>query len=137
MSQPTDQIGLDAARLTVLRSFAKAFTAHDIDTLMSHMTDDCVFYGSAGDDIEGTSFHGPSDVADAFKAFWERMPDAAWHDDYHTVSGDRGASHWRFHGTMADGSVIESWGCDLFEFEGDKIRVKDSYRKHRPPQRSS
>ena len=136
MNLPTEPTGLDAARLAVLQSFANAFTAHDIETLMSHMTDDCVFYSSAGDDIEGVAFHGRPDVATAFSGFWERMPDAAWHDDYHTVSGDRGVSHWRFHGTTADGSVIESWGCDLFEFVGDKIRVKDSYRKHRPPQRA-
>ena len=136
MSDTSELTELAATRLTVLRSFAKAFSGHDIETLMSHMADNCVFYGSAGDDIEGTAFHGPTDVAEAFMEFWQRMPDAAWHDDYHTVSGDRGVSHWRFHGTTIDGEVIESWGCDLFEFEGNKICVKDSYRKHRPPQRN-
>lgn len=126
---------LNEVRLAVLRTFAAAFTAHDLDTLMSHMSDDCVFYSSGGDLVEGAIFEGSGDVAAAFRSFWERMPDAAWHDDYHAVAGDRGVSHWRFHGTTADGSIIETWGCDLFEFSGTKIRVKDSYRKHRPPQR--
>ncbi len=50
----------------------------------------------------------------------------------HFVAGARGVSEWTFTGTRAsDGQRIEVDGCDIFTFEGDKIRVKDSWRKQR------
>ena len=50
----------------------------------------------------------------------------------HVVSGARGVSEWTFVGTRAsDGQRVEVDGCDLFTFHGDKIRVKDSWRKLR------
>jgi hypothetical protein len=49
----------------------------------------------------------------------------------HTISGDRGLSEWVFNGTRRDGRRIEVSGCDVFTFRGNKIVVKDSYRKQR------
>jgi len=41
-------------------------------------------------------------------------------------------SEWTFVGTRAsDGLRVEVDGCDLFTFRGDRIRVKDSWRKSR------
>jgi hypothetical protein len=40
-------------------------------------------------------------------------------------------SQWRFVGADRQGGRIEVDGCDLFVFDGDLIRVKDSYRKQR------
>ena len=60
------------ARRQILQAFLDAWNDHDIEALMSFMTDDCVYDASAG---PGT------------------------------------------------------WGCDLFSFCDEKIRVKDSYRK--------
>lgn len=40
-------------------------------------------------------------------------------------------SEWVFVGTHRDGHRIEVTGCDVFTFRGDKIVVKDSYRKQR------
>ena len=45
------------------------------------------------------------------------------------MTGDRGASQWAYPCTTADGTVIEVQGCDLYKFAGDRIRVKDAYRK--------
>ena len=41
-------------RLTLLDEFATAWNRHDVDALMSMMTDDCVFDASAGPDVAGT-----------------------------------------------------------------------------------
>jgi hypothetical protein len=57
------------------------------------------------------------------------LPDVHYADDRHWVSGNRGCSEWLLTGTSVDGERIEVRGCDLFEFEGDKIVRKDSYWK--------
>lgn len=124
---------LQAVRLQVLKDFSAAWNAHDIEVLMALMTDDCHFDGSAGAEVYGTRSEGVDDVRAAYNKMWEIFPDAAWNEDSHFVCGDRGVSEWRFTGTMADGARVETHGCDLFVFSGSKIKVKDSFRKSRPP----
>ena len=47
-----------------------------------------------------------------------------------TVTGSAatgGCSEWLLTGTTTESERVEVRGCDLFEFEGDKIARKDSY----------
>ena len=121
------------SRLAVLVAFADAWNRHDIDTIMSFMTADCVFEASAGPDVCGTRSVGAQEVRAAFIDVWTTFPDAQWRDAHHHLCGDLGLSEWTFCGTRADGARIEVNGCDLLTFQGDKIRLKNSYRKNRPP----
>ncbi|KJC59743.1 polyketide cyclase [Bradyrhizobium sp. LTSPM299] len=98
---------------------------------MSFMADDCVFEANAGPDVSGTVFRGRDEVRRGFMRAWQAFPDARWSDARHFISGDRGCSEWIFSGTGVDGKIIEVAGCDLFRFQGDKIAVKNSFRKHR------
>ena len=116
-----------------LQAFANAWNRHDVDDLMSFMTDDCVFESSAGDDVCGTRFEGADAVRAGFSKAWESFPDAKWSDAHHFVSGDQGVSEWIFSGTQTDGKRVEVTGCDIFTFREGKIVVKNSYRKNRPP----
>ena len=115
-----------------LQAFANAWNRHDVDDLMSFMTDDCVFEASAGDEVRGTRYEGADAVRAGFAKAWESLPDAKWGDANHFVSGDRGVSEWVFSGTQADGKRVEVTGCDIFTFRDGKILVKNSYRKNRP-----
>jgi ketosteroid isomerase-like protein len=117
--------------IAILDAFAAAWNRHDIDALMAHMTDDCIFESSAGPDPCGTRFTGRDAVRTGYMAAWQTVPDAQWSSPAHFISGDRGLSHWTFTGTRADGTLIEVTGCDVFTFRGDKIVVKNSYRKQR------
>jgi steroid delta-isomerase-like uncharacterized protein len=117
----------------VLQAFAEAWNRHDVEALMSFMTDDCVFEASAGPDICGTRYVGRDAVRAGFAEVWATFPDAHWGDARHLVQGTRGISEWRFTGTRADGSRVEVHGCDVFTFRDGKIAVKDSYRKNRVP----
>lgn len=116
-----------------LQAFADAFNRHDADALMHFMTDDCVFEASAGEDACGARHIGRQAVWAAFTDVWTTYPDAQWHSARHFVCGERGVSEWTFTGTRADGSRVEVDGCDLFTFRDDRIALKDSYRKNRPP----
>jgi len=121
----------DAARLELLDRFAAAWNRHDLDALMSMMTDDCAFEASAGPDANGQRSEGAEAVRAAFAAVFEAFPDAHWGNARHVVAGDRGVSEWTFTGTHIDGRRVEVTGCDLFTFRGGKITIKNSYRKHR------
>lgn len=116
-----------------LQSFADAFNAHDINAIMSHMTDDCVFQASAGLDFDGESYTGQVQVRNAFENVFTTFPDAHWGNPRHFISGDRGFTEWIFTGTKLDGAKVEVTGCDLFTFKNGKIAIKNSYRKNRMP----
>jgi len=120
-----------------LQAFADAWNRHDVDALMSFMTEDCVFDASAGPDVCGAHYAGRDAVRAAYAEVWATFPDAHWGGARHFVCDDRGVSEWTFTGTRADGTRVEVHGCDVFTFRGGRIAVKNSYRKNRPPISSS
>jgi steroid delta-isomerase-like uncharacterized protein len=117
----------------LLDRFAAAWNRHDLDALMSMMTDDCVFEASAGPRVDGERSQGQAAVRAAFAAVFADFPDAHWAGARHFISGTRGVSEWTFTGTHRDGSRVEVNGCDLLTFRDGKIAIKNSYRKKRPP----
>lgn len=102
---------------------------------MSFMAEDCIFHGVAGPDLFGRTFRGRDEVRAGFELAWKTFPDAAWVDPVHFVCGDRGVTESTFRGTRADGVRIEARMVDVFTFSGDKIAVKNAYRKDRAPAR--
>lgn len=124
----------ESSEVTVefLQAFANAWNRHDVDDLMSFMTDDCIFESSSGDEVCGSRYEGADAVRAGFAKAWETLPDAKWAEPHHFVCGDRGVSEWTFSGTQTDGRRVEVNGCDIFTFRDGKIAVKNSYRKSRP-----
>ena len=120
-----------------LAAFSDAWNRHDIDALMSFMSEDCVFETAAGADACGTRHSGTAAVREAFSAAWETVPDAQWRNGVHHVAGDFGTSQWTFTGTAADGSRIEVNGVDLFTFKDGKIQRKNVFRKARTPAKAA
>ena len=115
-----------------LAAFTAAWNRHDIDALMSFMSDDCVFQTAAGPDSCGTRHEGLQSVRAAFESAWTNFPDAQWINDRHFVHQNFGVSEWTFIGTAADGSHIETDGVDIFTFKNGKIQLKNAFRKSRP-----
>ena len=116
-----------------LQAFADAWNQHDVEALISFMTDDCVFEASAGPDVSGTRYQGRDAVAAGYREVFDAFPDAHWGGARHFIWGDRGVSEWIFTGTRQDGTRVEVNGCDIFTFHGGKIALKNSYRKNLPP----
>ncbi len=114
-----------------LESFCDAFNRHDLDALMAHMTEDCVFLSSAGPDQEGRRYSGQQEVRAGFADVFATFPDGQWQEGRHLVCGDRGLSEWVFRGTKTDGTRVDVNGIDVFTFRDGKIAVKDSFRKQR------
>ena len=127
MQKTNDQI-----TVATLAAFSAAWNRHDIDALMSYMTDDCVFQTAAGPDACGTRHVGTEAVRAAFESAWLNFPDAKWINDRHFVQQDLGISEWTFTGTAADGTRVEADGVDIFTFKDGKIQMKNVFRKNRP-----
>lgn len=111
--------------------FDHGWNAHDVDALMTFMTDDCVFESASGPDACGTRHEGREHVRAAFARIFSAFPDVRFVDVRHMVAGARGVSEWIFRGTSADGRKVEVNGCDLFTFRNGRIAVKSSFLKTR------
>jgi len=111
--------------------FDHGWNRHDVDYLMTFMSDDCVFESVAGPEVCGTRHAGRERVRDAFARVFAAYPDVQFRETQHFVAGNRGVSEWVFTGTPVSGKRVEVKGCDLFTFDGGKIAVKSSYFKNR------
>lgn len=124
MSQPT---------VAFLQAFGDALNRHDIDALLEMMTDDCVFNGVGGAELQGTSFVGPDAVREGLSSAWKNAPDACWVDGEYYVVGDKGFMETTYKGTTADGLRTEARMIDVLTFRDGKIAIKNAFRKNRPP----
>lgn len=116
----------------VLREVLDAFNRHDLDAIMAHFADDCVFESPRGDQPWGTRFTGLAEVRRGLAARFAGIPDVHYGDDSHFACGRRGVSEWTITGTTTSGERIEVRGCDLWAFdEEDRVVRKDSYWKLR------
>ena len=114
-----------------LQAYTDAWNEHDIDTIMSFMTEDCEFLTGGGTERYGTRYQGSREVRARCIEVWTDIPDVRFENVRHFSDGNRGCSEWTFVGTNSDGSHIEIDGCDLFTFVDGKISIKNSYLKSR------
>jgi ketosteroid isomerase-like protein len=127
-----DEVGNDHSRLDALRQVLDAFNRHDLDAIMSHFADNCVFESPRGPDPWGRRFVGKDEVRRGLAARFEGIPDVHYGDDDHFACGNRGVSEWTIRGTTVDGERIEVRGCDLWTFGADnRLTRKDSFWKIR------
>ena len=124
---------IETATMTTerLQAFFDAWNAHDVDTIVEAFSEDGAYLASIGPDDDGTVFRGRDEVRRGVTAFLATYPDAHYTDTTMLVSGDRGHATWTFHGTTRDGHAVVYRGVDVFRFDGDRIALKDAYRKER------
>ena len=58
----------------LMTAFGDAWNRHDVDALMSMMTDDGVFEASSGGDVDGERHQGPQAVRAAYAAVFAHTP---------------------------------------------------------------
>ena len=122
----------DDRLLGVLRDVLDAFNRHDLDAIMSHFADDCVFDTPRGPDPWGRRFIGKEEVRRGLAARFAGIPDVHYGDDDHFASGIRGVSEWTITGTTVEGVRVDVRGCDIWTFDADGlITCKDSFWKIR------
>jgi ketosteroid isomerase-like protein len=115
-------------RRKTLETFAQAWAEKNVDALLQLMTDDCVYGSSVGPE-PGRTYKGKSAVRAGILSMFA-------HDDgtVSSVSNLRiGENHayWEWHYSIAteQATPARRHGCDLFLFEGEKISLKQAFRK--------
>ena len=73
LAEPKQAVSFD-----FLDAFADAWNRHDVDAIMSAMTEDCVFEASAGVGVKGTVYDGQRQVRKGVEAVFAQFPDARW-----------------------------------------------------------
>ena len=122
----------DGSRVEVLRDVLDAFNRHDLDAIMSHFLEDCVFEAPRGPDRWGRRFVGKEEVRRGLGARFEGIPDVHYGDDDHFACGNRGVSEWTISGTTVEGVSVDVRGCDIWTFDANGlIARKDSFWKIR------
>jgi taurine dehydrogenase small subunit len=121
-----------AVTTDMLREVLDGFNQHDLDAIMSHFAEDCVFESPRGPDRWGRRFVGKDAVRRGLAARFEGIPDVRYSEDDHFTSGNRGVSEWTITGTTTEGARVDVRGCDIWTFAADgKILRKDSFWKIR------
>ncbi len=119
-------------KLATLRAILEGFNAHDLDAIMRHFTEDCVFESPRGPESCGRRFEGIEQVRRGFADRFKTIPDVRYESHSDVVDGERGVSEWTISGTTTDGEAIEVRGCDIWTFASDgRIAVKNSFWKMR------
>jgi ketosteroid isomerase-like protein len=117
-------------RHSLLEAFTRAWSGKDIDGLMELMATECEFRSSVGPG-PGARFTGRDEVRRGFELFLGPPggPAAETESTGDLVAEDFAVTRWTARSRQPDGAVVEVRACDVFEFEGDRIKVKDTYRK--------
>ena len=114
----------------VLEEFIDAWARRDVDALMELMTETCVFRSSIGPE-PGTTFAGAAAVRSSFERFLDPAnPPAGTTEQLEITAGDGfGVVRWTARERAADGRPVITRAVDVFELDGDRISLKDTYRK--------
>jgi ketosteroid isomerase-like protein len=113
----------------LMKGFLEAFNRHDLDAIMDHFADECVFYMPRGAGPRGDRYSGKQEVRAGLARRFEGIPDVHYGEDRHWACGDFGVSEWTLTGTTVSGKRIEVRGVDLLEFVDGKITRKDAFWK--------
>jgi ketosteroid isomerase-like protein len=112
----------------VIRHFHDAVNQHNVDAIMTSMTDDCVFENTYPPP-DGQRYEGQ----DAVRAFWERLfaasPEAHFEIEDIFASEDRGVIRWRYRWAATDDPGGHIRGVDIFRVKNGKVAEKLSYVK--------
>jgi steroid delta-isomerase-like uncharacterized protein len=113
--------------LEAVERFNEAFNRHDVDAVMSAMTEDCVFENT-NPAPDGKRYQGRAEV----RAFWERFfqnyPDALFEAEEMFAAGDRCVVRWIYRRTR-DGQPWHLRGVDVFRVRDGKVAEKLAYVK--------
>ena len=84
---------------------------------------------SVGPDRLGKTYLGKEEIRKGVKAFFERFPGGRFENLKVVVAGNIGSFEWDFVATDASGKSVTTAGCDLLTFRGDKVILKNAFRK--------
>jgi ketosteroid isomerase-like protein len=124
-----EQSGLANERKTrsVIDSFNEAFNRHDVDAVEELLSEDTVFEDTSPAP-DGRRIKGKNVVADFWREWFARNPDARFEAEEIIVSGNRAVVRWVYR-KLRNGQPWHLRGVDVFEVREGKVAAKLAYVK--------
>lgn len=108
--------------IDVVERFGSAWTDHDVEAVLSMLTDDCIF-DATGPAPDGARCEGRAAIRMAWQPIFDDTTTRI-EVEQTIVAGDRVVQLWRYE--WSDGHVR---GIDVFRVRGEQIAEKLSYVK--------
>jgi ketosteroid isomerase-like protein len=119
---------LTQSTLETVTRFNDAVNAHDLDLVMSLLTDDTVFENTYPTP-DGERYEGKAAVGGFWLEFFESSPKANFEFEEMFASGERAFVRWRYSWQNADETFGHVRGVDIFRVRDGKVAEKLSYVK--------
>lgn len=116
-----------ALTLAAIENFNEAFNRHDVDAVMSLMTEDCLFENTSPMP-DGTRLQGVEVVREFWGKFFTGSPDAFFEAEEIFATGDRCVVRWIYRKTK-EGKPWHLRGVDVFKVVDGKVAEKLAYVK--------
>jgi PAS domain S-box-containing protein len=110
----------------IVRSFQDAWNRHDVEAVLAHMTDDCVFESTAPAP-DGQRVEGRGAMRDFWARFFTESPQAHIDIEELFAGGDRVTMRWRYRWDAGPDAHVR--GVDVYRLAGGRIAEKLSYVK--------
>ena len=114
--------------LAAVEHFNEAFNSHDVDLIMSLMTDDCVFESTVPPP-DGERYEGQAAVRGAWNELFSAAPDAHFEAEDIFAADDRCTVRWIYTSTDSEGTKQHLRGVDVISVRNGKVHEKFSYVK--------
>ncbi len=124
---PFQETHTEPATRAAVDRFNDAFNRHDAAAVANMLTEDTVFEDTSPAP-DGRRIEGKAAVAEFWRAWFGRNPDAHFAAEETIVSGDRAVVRWVYR-KMRDGQPWHLRGVDVFTVRGGKIAAKLAYVK--------
>lgn len=117
--------------IALLDAIQDGFNRQDVDGILSHFADDCVWLMARGPKApEGRVCRGKAEIGEVLRGRYRQIPDMRWEEMRHWIVDDSKAiSEWVVRGTPKGEKPFELLGCDLWEFRDGLVTKKDTYWK--------
>lgn len=131
MAKDQDAHLLEQMTRTTIDRFNEAFNRQDADALQALLTDDTVFEDTSPAP-DGRRIVGKAAVAQFWRDWFARNPDAHFDAEEIIVGGDRAVVRWVYR-KMRNGQPWHIRGVDVFAVRDAKVAAKLAYVKGRAP----
>ena len=118
---------LTAETLAAVQRFNDAFNRHDVDAIMTLMTDDCVF-DNTRPAPDGHRFEGQAAVRRCWEDLFQRSPHARFEWEEIFALRDRCVVRWTYR-WVKDGRDGHVRGVDVIRVRDGRVAEKLSYVK--------
>jgi ketosteroid isomerase-like protein len=117
-----------AQTLAIIQKFQEAFNAHDVESIMALMSNDCIFENTYPPPA-GERYTGQAAVRACWDEFFSSSPHARFVTEERFAAGDRCVERWTYHWVGQDGQRGSVRGVDIFRVREGKVAEKLSYVK--------